>query len=354
MRVVDCFGPPRERGRVHGESLRAEVAEALGRWEAARLSGPAGPASIGAYAAALVGETRLMAMVRDRTPGLYEELVGIAEGAGQPLDLIAAWNLMDEQWWFEGRDAPPPGCSLAALPVAGGHVMAQTMDLPVHMDGGQVVLRLGGPDMAETLLLSAPGLIGMTGVTASGLAIGVNTLLMLNHDAGGLPVAFALRHALAARDAEAAAARLAGLRHASGQHYAAVDRARIVSLECSAGGCVTVDRNGPALLHTNHPFASTDIDPRSEARLARAAWARSTHARLDWLERSVPARAGADAVQALFDAEDAPICLPRGALTSFSFAAVLYELGETVRARMRAGPAGSGDWVELGFGEVRG
>ena len=350
MRIIDCAGPPLARGRAHGESLRAEIAEALARWEAARLAGPAAarPASIIAYAAALIGRTRLLEAVRRLTPALHEEVRGIAEGAGQPFELIAAWNLMDEQWWFDGLDGPPPGCSLVALPVVGGHVLAQTMDLPAHLDGAQVALRLGGPDMSETVVLSAAGQIGLTGLNAAGVAIGVNTLLNLTHDAGALPIAFALRHALLARSAGEAAARLAGVGHASGQHWAVVDGEGFRSLECSGGGCVAYRPEGPILHHANDPLASTDLDPKAEARVAGMTWAASSRARLAWLKEAVRGGEGIAEVQAIFDDESAPICLKRGG-ASVTFAGVLYFLGHRPVARMRAGPAGSGDWTHFDF-----
>ena len=354
MRIVDCTGAPRARGRAHGETLRRMIADALDRWAEATLRGlpERAEGGIDAYCARFLGETGLLETARRITPDLHDEMAGIAEGAGQPPDRIAAYNLMDEQWWFDARrDAPPPGCSLIALPVPGGHLLAQNMDLPGHMDGSQVALRLAGPDMPETVVLSAAGLIGLTGANAAGIAIGVNTLLMLGHDRGGLPVAFALRHALAARSGEAARARLSGARHASGQHYAIVTRGGIASLECSAGGSAGLAPS-PAgrLVHTNHPLASTDIDAEAEARLDKAGFNRSSHRRLDWLAERQAGLAGAEEVQALFDDAEAPLCLRAASHGgSSTFASVLYEMTASPRIRMRSGRPGGAGWREIGF-----
>jgi isopenicillin-N N-acyltransferase like protein len=320
--------------------------------------GARAPKDIDAYCARFLADTTLIERARSVTPNLYAELEGIAQGAHQPLARIAAYNLMDEQWWYDASpDAPPPGCSLIAVPVNGGHVLAQNMDLPAHMDGAQVALRLGGPDMPQTIVLSAAGLIGLTGANAAGVAIGVNTLLMLDHAADGLPVAFAMRHALGARDRAGAMARLGAAGHASGQHYAIVSKGGVTAAECSARSCATLPvPEGRALLHTNHPLISRDVDAFAQARLDRAGFNKSSVARLDWLMARRPGvRTSAD-VQSLFDDDAAPICMrARTNGGSSTFASVLYEMTDRVDVRMRRGIAGSAPWHRLAFsdGQVR-
>lgn len=355
MRIVDCAGSPRARGQAHGEILRACIAEALDRWSDATLAGQGAQDNIDTWCRRFLVETTLLQCAERLTPSAFEEMSGIAEGADQPLHRIAAYNLMDEQWWFDARsDAPPPGCSLIALPVDGGHVLAQNMDLPGHMGGSQIALRLSGPDIPDTILLSAAGMIGLTGANAAGVGVGVNTLLMLGHDGAGLPVAFALRHALAARSRAEAAARLVGASHASGQHYALVTRDGIESLECSAGGAAEVALGrAHRLLHTNHPLASDDIDAASQARLDKAGFNRSSQTRLGWLQRKDREIVTATDVQALFDDPEAPLCM-RAATNggSSTFASVLYQMTDQPRVRMRAGLPGYGDWCDIGFPEA--
>ncbi len=354
MDIIDCFGTARARGHSHGESLRSRIAEALGAWETATMAGLGARAhsDIDAYCAQFLAQTALIQKAEAVTPDLMNELHGIAEGAGQPLARIAAYNLMDEQWWHDASTtAPPPGCSLIAQPVQGGHVLAQNMDLPAHMEGSQVALRLGGPGMPQTIVLSAAGMIGLTGANSEGLAIGVNTLLMLHHAVDGLPVAFAMRHALGARDSATAQSRLAEAGHASGQHYAIVTRDGVTSLECSATGCTAlpVPDNG-RLLHTNHPLASTDIDATSLARLDTGGFTKSSANRLDWLEQRQGAIATTEDVQALFDDPDAPICMrARTHGGASTFASVLYVMTDRPGIRMRQGIAGGSAWQHFDF-----
>lgn len=354
MQIINCFGTPSLRGESHGEALRGPIAEALMRWEAATMAGlgARAPADIDRYCADFLSTTQLLQRAEAETPDLVTELRGIAAGSGQDFARIAVYNLMDEQWWHDAvSKAPPPGCSLIAQPVPGGHVLAQNMDLPAHMEGSQVALRLGGADMPETVVLSAAGMIGLTGANAAGLALGVNTLLMLSHARDGLPVAFALRHALAARDRDEAARRLSAVGHASGQHYAMATRDGVTSLECSALSAtpLPLPENG-RLLHTNHPLASGDIDAVALDRLGRSGFTESSTRRLEWLDARQESLTSAKTVQALFDDPQAPICM-RAATNggSSTFASVLYSLTDRVEVKMRAGIAGSGEWKSFEF-----
>lgn len=354
MDIIDCFGTPRQRGYSHGESLRERIKDALQIWAQATMSsrGPRAPKDIETYCEHFLNSTTLIQSAKRITPDLFDELVGIAEGAGQPLERILAYNLMDEQWWYDARpDAPPPGCSLIATPVRGGHLLAQNMDLPAHMAGSQVVLRLGGADMPQTIVLSAAGMIGLTGANDAGLAVGVNTLLMLHHAADGLPVAMALRHALGARDRAEALARLCGVGHASGQHYAIATKDGISSIECSALSCtpLPVPHSG-VLLHTNHPLINTDVDDTAQARLDAAGFNKSSRTRLDWLHTRTGAIDTVARLQSVFDDADAPICMrAKTNGGSSTFASVLYEMTDTPRVGMRQGIAGDATWRRFAF-----
>lgn len=354
MEIVDCHGPPSKRGIAHGETLRSDISDALARWEQATMAAlkERAPHSFVDYCETFLNETDLIDRARNDTPNLYQELAGIAEGSDQPFALIAAYNLMDEQWWYDTRGtAPPPGCSLIALHHVKGFALMQNMDLPEHMDGAQVVLRLSGPDIPQTLVLSAAGLIGLTGANIAGVAVGVNTLLMLRHSIAGLPVAFALRNALAAENRAEAVDRLVTAQHASGQHYAIVSRSGISAVECSAAvnDILPVDQ-ASVYLHTNHPFINQDFDDLAVARLENAGFNRSSHRRFDWLTKHQGQLSNLEDAKARFDDANAPICMrahTHGG--SATFATVLYEMTDTLRIKMRMARAGDYPWQVVDF-----
>ncbi len=340
--IVECRGNARERGRAHGEALRERIAGLLERWDAdiaARRD--RGPQQL---VADLVGHTGFVTAIGRHTPHLLEEVRGIAEAAGVAFERILALNLMDEEWWFSLPAERRNACSLMAVAGDGGHasVLAQNMDLPELMDGAQAILRWDDGDGGAGVVLTAAGMIGLTGVNVAGLGVCVNTLSMLNHSAAGLPVAFVLRGLLDRPDVAAAAAFLEDVPHASGQHYALADAGGVAGYECSAAGAVRSDDGSGGLCHTNHPLRSSDLDP------AHAAAGRDdSHDRLEALEAAVPAvRAGSDCERVLAD-RDTPLCvIPGPDRPWITFGSIWAELGEEPRVRIAPGPPDRTAWTD--------
>jgi hypothetical protein len=326
------------------------VHEAIARWEEATLSGQSQGTNILEYARRFLSSTGLIRAVEATAPDLMEEIHGIAEAAGLPKELVTAYNLMDEQWWYDlGRQQAEPGCSLVALHDNGSTVLAQNMDLPSFMDGSQIVLRLSPPDGPRMILLSSAGLIGLTGVNSAGVAICVNTLLMLRSNPNGLPVAAVVRHALAQKSAADTRAVLESVAHASGQHYAVADRSGVFSFECSAGGCAPSSKPGAArLTHTNHPLASTDFDLPSLELLQTRGRVEDSQRRLTHLDNWLASGGASPDVIALLDEPDTPICIrPTPDWRGQTFSSVMFRLGDEVEAWFRLDKAGDAPWQRI-------
>ncbi|HEV7252768.1 MAG TPA: C45 family peptidase [Mesorhizobium sp.] len=255
--IVDCPPPPLARGRAHGEALRGVIRDKVGRWHEAigeAYREPAAP-----FLSRFLEQTSFRAAVAVHTPGLLDEVRGIAEGAGLAEETAFALQLMDEEWWWGA--AGLQHCSGAALAPAGGAptAMGQTMDLPAWHDGAQALLRLTEEDGTETLVFTSAGMIGLMGLSSRGLGLCVNTLAALRPNSAGLPVAFVARGALLQAEADGAAAFLRRVPHASGQNYLLGDRRGVRAFECSAAGAVEVSSADGRILHTNHPLASADL-----------------------------------------------------------------------------------------------
>ncbi|TCG06755.1 hypothetical protein BZM27_24135 [Paraburkholderia steynii] len=362
MTVIDCAGDGRSRGRAHGESARELVRRALERWADATMHAwhaVREVPDIDAYAARLLAQTGLFDTVARVLPDLADEVRGIAEGAGVPLERVAAYNLMDEQWWYDldALSALPtsePGCSVIGLVGAESTVLAQNMDLPAYMDGSQIVLRLRDVDGPEALVLSGAGLIGLTGINAAGVAICVNTLLMLRHNTAGIPVAFALRYALQQHTAGDALQVVQRITHASGQHYAIADRAGVSSIECSGdGGVLRAESRGNPLWHTNHPLYGSEVREESVVQLAASGRIHNSTERLAFLHERAPSLHGADDVKALLADPRTPLCMrPRGVSISQTFGSVLYRLGNRPEASFCLGKPGEARWQRVPFAAI--
>jgi isopenicillin-N N-acyltransferase like protein len=351
MIVVDCSGSGRARGLAHGEGARAAVKAALERWAEATLAARKGTTILD-YARALIGSTGLIATMARLVPDLLDEVGGIAEGAAQPFELVAAYNLMDEQWWYDlDAEASELGCSIIGLSDGDGTTLSQNMDLPRFMDGSQIVLRLENRTGLRTLLLSSAGLIGLTGVNSAGVAVCVNTLLMLRSDPDGLPVAAAMRHALAQRSKGEAVRALRAVPHASGQHYAVADRSGMVGLECSAAGCAESSACGSTtLLHTNHPLASVDLDPRALDVLTARGRVRNSKERLVYLDGWHSQGRRAEDIQPLLADPATPISVTATPeRSSQTFGSVVFCVAAGIEASFCLARPGSAPWRNVPF-----
>jgi isopenicillin-N N-acyltransferase like protein len=257
-------GAPRERGRVHGEELRAEIRSGMERWKATLAA--ALPIPIDAYLDRFVAETTFLAAIEQLTPDLLAEVRGIGEGADIPFRDIYAYQLMDEEWFFRTdllreRPAGAEHCStLGALRSDGTALLAQNMDLPSYYDGTQTLLHLDGRTAeTELMVLTPAGLIGTTGCNNRGVGVCVNTLGQLAHRRSGLPVAFVMRLLLESETAADAATTVQRVPHASGQNFMIAGPEELSDFECSAGGAAQYQAGARIIRHTNHPLASTDL-----------------------------------------------------------------------------------------------
>ena len=355
MTVIDCRGSGRERGLAHGEAVRPLIAESIANWEQATLCSDSSPTSIREYATDFLARTSILTTAHRRFPDLVDELQGIADGAGVPFEVIVAYNLMDEQWWYdlEGEARPEPGCTVLARTGAAGTMLAQNMDLPAFMNGSQVVLRVRAPGHPESLILSSAGMIGLTGVNRAGVAVCVNALLMLRPNPAGVPVAVLVRAALGEPTAADAAALLRSVSHASGQHYAVADRHGVMGLECSASGCaLSHSPDDPVLVHTNHPLASDDIDDAVSAMLHHNGGVADSELRLAFGEKRVEDLSRMDSAIALLSDPSTPICM-RNSLQrpSETFGSVLYSLSDDPTAAFCLGGPGQAAWQTVRFAD---
>lgn len=267
--VLVLEGTPRQRGRIHGEALRREIAALVERWKA--FFADYYRVDPDEYIAEFLANTSFPGAVKRWTPGLLEEVEGISEGSGIDLDTMLAFQFVDEEWWFTrnrrfgialpernrctvcgafGQDGLPP-------------IVGQNLDFFTITDGHHVLLRIKhrDPDL-ESYVLTYHGLIGTNGLNSRGVAVCVNALLQLDQRADGLPVAFVVRGILEQPGFDEAIGFVKTIDHASGQAYTIGGPDEIAVFECSANKKARFSPYPGAtrLYHTNHPIASDDTD----------------------------------------------------------------------------------------------
>lgn len=332
-------GTPDERGRAHGEELRDLIAITLDRWFEV-LADRTDPR---AFTENIFHTSGFRQAAAEHTPGFLEEVAGIAEGSGQPVEAIFAWQLIDECWWYlddlTGELTPHEACSAMAINDGDKGIVAQTQDLYRHFDGSQVLLRYVEADGFEVLAPSAAGLLAYNGVNSAGVGVCITTLSQLSHQTAGVASGFIVPHLLRCRTVDEAVTWLQQTPLASGNSWTIGARDRSVVMEVSATTKAIVD-DGSRALHTNHPLAiKPDWDnPRFG----------TSPARLHRLEATISPAMSVSEVADVY--REAPICQSRsGDGEEVSVMTTIFELADTPRCHVAAGPLDSEELVTYDF-----
>lgn len=253
MRILDFQGTPSIIGRAFGESCRQEI----GALYEARVSNAITQAA--AYGGRDVSERdvlwvakRSLPLVQAYHPAGYEELCGISDGAGLPLEKVWAMNaLTDVRDVLSFGDLESEGCT--SFIVQGQRsFIGQTWDLATDNMPHVVIVRRsveGGP---STACLTLVGCLSLIGLNAAGLAIGTTNIRTYDSRIG---VGYLdLIHKFLAQSAlETAARAILDAPRAGAHYYFAMDEGRrAVALECTAERAVRTDVNDGFLVHANH------------------------------------------------------------------------------------------------------
>jgi isopenicillin-N N-acyltransferase like protein len=365
IRVVELSGTPFERGFTHGKTLKKEINELVAKWKAELSKTYKMDADI--FIGKFLKETDFLPAINKWTPGLLEEVKGIAEGSGVDFDTMLMFQLVDEEW-VNGSLVAAEHCSSIGLDRQGKSpaIVAQNLDLSGYLDGYQVVLHIRCKDSSlETFVLTYPGLIAACGMNNSPLGVCVNTLSQLSHCSDGLPVAFVVRALLEQRSLEEAAALVKKVKHASGQNYIIGGNDRTLCFECSSGKATEYRprKDSKVVYHTNHPVLNDDLNAEFIAQKTAAAIAGedlfkmgSSYPRFISLEKRIggklggPGLAGVKAALRSRDSDKYPVCRTlKGGDDTFTFGSVIMVLSGKPRMLVTAGPPNQTEYTALAF-----
>ena len=271
LRVVDLEGTPYDRGLAHGRTLQKEIRTLVGLWKDDLERTYEVPAA--AYIDKLLGATDFKPACEHWTPGLLDEVRGIADGAGIDFDTMYAYQLIDECWVL-GEDLGYSKCTTFGVRPQNGSptLVAQTLDIPVFYHGYQTVLRIRGEaGEPSALVFTIPGVLAANGLNDRGVGVVVNAVTQLAHTLKGLPVDFVVRGILRQKTYQDAVRFLKDIKPAAPQNYVIGGPEDVGGFERSAEKVVAfVPFEGAAFTyHTNHPVVNDDLDPAFSKRLRR-------------------------------------------------------------------------------------
>ncbi len=261
MRVLEFSGTHREVGRAHGEELRDELYESLDQRlsrcvEASRAAGE--ELDVDRIRALCV---RCLVHVREFSPGLAEEIDGIAEGAGvspEEVLLVSGYTDIRDVVGRAGGGEAFECTSCWAGPGAttdGGTYVAQTWDMYSGAESGAVWMKIAVRGQPKILALSYGGCLGMMGMNSRGVALAANNLRPTDARPG-VPWTVICRAVLAQESAEAGFAELARARLCSGHNFLMGDGSGAgFSVETTGTRLVRIEPAGPVYAHSNHYLA---------------------------------------------------------------------------------------------------
>ncbi len=271
LRIVDLAGTPYQMGKVHGRTLKADIQELVRRWKQDLEKTYQVPAEV--FIREFLKKTDFKPAMERWTPGLLDEVRGIADGAGIDFDTMYAYQLIDEVWAM-GADMGFSKCTTVAAGKRNGNpaYVAQTLDIPAFYHGYQTVLRIRDErDGLETLVFTIPGVLAANGLNSRSVGVCVNAVTQLAYSPKGLPVDFVIRGLLRQRFYEQAVKFLQDIQPAAPQTYVIGGPGEAAVFERSAG---KMSRFVPFAgaefsYHTNHPLINDDFNPRFPETLKR-------------------------------------------------------------------------------------
>lgn len=252
LRRLDVRGGPREIGRQIGEGSRDLIAVAMEYHYEHHVA----MTGIDFARAEELGRGYL-AYARDWVPSVVEELRGLAEGSGVPMEKLLVPNCGEEF-----LDVAAEGHCTSIAISNGRRLLAHNEDWYAGDAAGSVLLRMGLDNGIVVLSVTPPYLLACGGLSSNGLATGGNTLFC-NDGRIGVPNNFIRRWMLEAQSLEDARTRAMLGRRARGSNHLILDRnGRICDVETSGLSAVVFDAR-PYFVHTNH-YLSAEMETVSE------------------------------------------------------------------------------------------
>lgn len=271
--VLPAGESPRQWGQRHGSAYPGEIRSL---------------AALRVYLTRTVGgfssDAEVLRVARAHLPvlasyddALYQELLGIAEGAGVTPEEIVVLNHYTDLRDLDASAVPEDGgCSVVRARTPTGDIVAQTWDM--HATAIPYVMMLRTPD---AWLLSLTGCLGMAGMNRNGVAIAINNLHSTDARVGVVwsalvRVALRMKSAADARDAVLSAP------IGSGHHYLVAEPGAAFGIETSGTTRELLYLGEPDwYVHTNHCLAPAVADH------SRVPPQSTSPDRYDWLHASL-------------------------------------------------------------------
>ncbi len=355
IRVLTLEGTPKERGYIHGETLKTEIIEILERYKySLKFNYKRNPDWLIDY---FLSNTNFLTSIKRWAPQLLEEIEGIAEGVGVDFNEIFALQMVahDEGWWFFQNTSFEKCSSLGCIKSEDQPVLiAQNLDLPNIFEGLEVLLHIKYEGSSlESYVLSHAGFLGEFGINNQSVAICCNSLSShLNNSPNGLPFTYIIRSILEQPNLKKAEEFLTKIQHASAQNYIIGGSDCILCYECSANKIIHFEpyEDAQRIYHTNHPLKNDDLIVPA-LKLSNLS---TSHDRLDYLERRLKdssKKITIDTIKNILRSHFGPICVHHISQpnSGYTFSSVIFSLSTPPNFYLTVGPPCLKEYEEFKF-----
>jgi len=146
---------PFGRGYQHGAALKYVIHKGIAQWKQ-WINEILDQQDVEIEIAEFIHDTDYLKGIRKHTPELYEELQGIAKGAGVDFQTLYAYQMFDELVLYVSEKYRLEHCS--GFGVYGRddlpNILGQNNDLPPYYDGTHTVLRIKQPNKPHALVFT--------------------------------------------------------------------------------------------------------------------------------------------------------------------------------------------------------
>ncbi|KAL5355068.1 hypothetical protein BJX96DRAFT_181102 [Aspergillus floccosus] len=245
MLQVTCEGTPYEIGYHHGRLAKALVEKNLEfSMTFIRGSNKRAPSAIDTVV------HQLQQSIQSQWPRYYEEMQGLADGAGRSLAEIVLLNTRTELAYGLAGD----GCT--SVYARGEHHawQGQNWDFLVQPKDHLIQLTIHQPAVPSIMMITEAGLIGKIGINSAGVGVNYNALHVRGFRPSGLPSHLALRMALESPSAAAAVQAITAQEGMAASAFILVgDRTEARGIEFTYCDIAVQSPNPKGhLVHTNH------------------------------------------------------------------------------------------------------
>lgn len=253
-----------EMGVQHGRALRDQIRACVAQEK--RWLGDAGEGQVDAVLRELYGAC-FLSDTQKYLPHLYDELRGIADGSGCPMEDVLLINCPDEAQEISDRmserkkrSADDGKCTCIGLARSESQPcrLAQNLDEPGIFDGFQALFRIQLPGR-NILLYGFCGQLQGMGINDRGISVIANAVvngsISLEH---GVPNTIMARAFYECESVEQCEALLKKCPCSTSTAYTIADFDHVRCFETTARDVAEVPMEGPGIAHTNHLLASTD------------------------------------------------------------------------------------------------